>query len=554
MKNIFKFGVISALALASVFGISACSEFLKVESTGSLTEEQVFADLKNVEPLVAGLYRSYRSCKSDRAGLMPYLGTDETEQGNFQWKSEKQQSGLDSYNGLLDPTSAQVKQIWTSRWPVVVSASKAIFALGFTEGDETQIKQLIGEASFIRGMLMYELAMYWGEIPVIDMNRTEELGLGRQPLSLVWEYIINDFKVAAENLAPENADPQRARQGAAYAMLGRAYMSAPVESGHRDFAKADEALKKVIESNKYQLLANYEDLFAYDKPNSKESLFELQFSNLRAECNKWQFSIGSRACDSWFGNGCYFSGYDFLLPTKYACTTVAEGGLWEDGDTRNEASVRYDFTYYTNRLMPNPDEDPAKEGDEWITNTDKNNWYYVTPDLTKTSWTQTTDELAPHIKKYEDYRTDYATGLGLNNMWYSGKTYPMIRYADVLLLHAECLNELGKTSDAVKVINEQIRTRAWGGTLPADMKWSEGLSQDQFRVKYMDERMRELCFEGWRHIDLIRTDFFVEYVKERNQYAKASGTINANHKRYPIPEDEIKTNEYFTEADQNPGY
>lgn len=80
------------------------------------------------------------------------------------------------------------------------------------------------------------------------------------------------------------------------------------------------------------------------------------------------------------------------------------------------------------------------------------------------------------------------------------------------------------------------------------------MSQDEFRANIMDERMRELCFEGWRRIDLIRTDKFVDLVKARNQWAHESGTIQDFHERYPIPDTEIKTNEAFSPADQNLGY
>lgn len=259
-------------------------------------------------------------------------------------------------------------------------------------------------------------------------------------------------------------------------------------------------------------------------------------NNVYPDCNYWEFDCGSRACDSWFGQGCSFSGYDFLVPTPFAYKTVEEGGIWEDGDLRKEEALRYDFTYYTNKYS----EDGTFE--------------YVTPDLSKTQWTGTTDELEPHIKKYEDYRTDILSGLGINNMWNSGKNFSMIRYADVLLLHAECLNELGQTSEAVRIVNNQIRTRAWGGNLPEDKKWNSGMSKDEFRDKVMDERLRELCFEGWRRIDLLRTNKFVELIKERNRWAKESGTIQDFHKRYPIPDTEIKTNDAFGPEDQNPGY
>ncbi len=536
MKKGFKY--ITACALTSAIAFSSCSDFLQVEPTGSLTEEQVFEKIENVKPLVLGLYKSYRGCKEGRNGLMPYLGTDETQQGNFQLLSSGDQAGMDKYNGQLNPTSTQVSTIWNNRWPAVTSAAKAIYALGMTKENPELAKNLLGEASFIRGLLMFELSMYWGNIPIIDMARTKELGYGPQPLKDVWEYIISDLAIAADNLPDSYTnEPQRATSGAAWAMLGKAYMAAPEETGFRDFAKADECFQKIINSNNYVLLNNYEDLFKYDNPNTKESLFELQFNNIWPDCNYWQFDTGSRACDSWFSQGCSFSGYDFLVPTPFAYKTVEKGGIWEDGDLRKNVNLRYDFTYYTNRYS----------GDE-------NKWEYVTPDLTKTSWTGTTDELDPHIKKYEDFRTDILSGLKINNMWNSGKNFSVIRYADVLLLHAECLNEKGQTAEAVQIVNNQIRTRAWGGTLPDAMKWNTGMSQTDFREKIMDERMRELCFEGWRRIDLLRTNRFVDMIKARNKWAKESGTIQDFHKRFPVPDTEIKTNKGYKPTDQNPGY
>ncbi|WP_294592623.1 RagB/SusD family nutrient uptake outer membrane protein [uncultured Bacteroides sp.] len=537
MKKGIKYTALCTFVLAFAMNISSCSDFLQVEPTGSVPEEEAYAHVNVVEKLVIGLYKDYRGCKAGRNGLMTNLGNDETQQGNYQLISSGDQAGMDKYNGQLNPTSQQVATIWNNRWPAVVTAAKVVYAAKKTTEDPKKAAQLLGEACFIRGMLMFELSMYWGEIPIIDMDRTEELGLGPQPLKDVWTYIIDDFKTAAESL-PESydAEPQRATAGAAWAMLGKAYMAAPVETGLRDFAKADECFKMIIASNRYEILNKYADIFRYDNPNSKESLFELQFDPKWPDQNSWQFDTGSRACDSWFGQECSFSGYDFLVPTPFAYKTVAQGGIWEEGDLRKDEALRYDFTYKTKKYS------------------DKGEYQMITPDLSKTQWTGTTDELDPHIRKFEDYRTDALSGFGFNNMWNSGKNFSVIRYADVLLSHAECLNEMGQTSDAVQIVNDKIRTRAWGGTLPADKKWNAGMNQDEFRTKIMDERFRELCFEGWRRIDLLRTDNFIKLVKERNRWAKESGTIQDFHKRYPIPDTEIKTNDAFSPEDQNPGY
>jgi len=80
------------------------------------------------------------------------------------------------------------------------------------------------------------------------------------------------------------------------------------------------------------------------------------------------------------------------------------------------------------------------------------------------------------------------------------------------------------------------------------------MSSNEFRTKILDERMRELCFEGWRRFDLKRTNQFVSLILQRNRWAKESATLNINHTLLPIPLVEIKQNPNLGETDQNPGY
>ncbi|HMQ44173.1 MAG TPA: RagB/SusD family nutrient uptake outer membrane protein, partial [Mariniflexile sp.] len=124
--------------------------------------------------------------------------------------------------------------------------------------------------------------------------------------------------------------------------------------------------------------------------------------------------------------------------------------------------------------------------------------------------------------------------------------------SDILLCYAECLNELGDITEAENYVN-QVRTRGFGGSLPSGMAWN-GLSQTDFRINILDERMRELSFEGWRRMDLIRTGKLVELVKSRNKWATQSGTISNVHNRYPIPLTEILINPDIEDTDQNEGY
>ena len=512
-----------ALAVGFIMFSASCNKMLDEKSLTKLDQNQVYADVNLVETSLKGAYANWKGFRTDEQGLIMMMGTDEMQQGAFQVKSDRSKGGIDRFDANLNSNLTHLANQWDLRWPVINEVARIVAGLSSTEVEPgSREAKLLGEASFIRGFLDFEMAMYWGEIPIRDIAHEAELGYRRQPLKDVWTFIIADLQRAADNCPLDN-DPGRATSGAAWAMLGKAYMSAPETTGLRDFAKAAACFEKMM--GKYSLVP-YKKLWDYNTPNTAEAILEFQFANAQPNNNKIQFQIGSRAVQNFFGDGCYYSGYDKIVPTKYAYSTVAEGGVWEDGDQRKEESIRYDFTYYGET----PTLDPVK-------------WEDLGPDH---------DELKPHVKKYEDFRTDKHTDNKLDNMWYSGKNIPVLRLGDIKLCYAECLNELNRGGEAVDVVNE-VRTRAWGGNLPADKKW-QAMSQGAFRTAIMDERIRELFGENWRRIDLIRTGKFVDLVKARNEWAKRSGTIQSYHTLFPIPDAEIKLNDEIAPSDQNPGY
>jgi hypothetical protein len=531
MKKI-KINLFAAFALLFTAG---CSDFLEEMPKTSLTPEQVYTELNVLEPTVDGLYTSYRNSKAGRSGFtFTLLGLDESKQGIVQM-TDASQSGLDYYDGMLNATSSQISEMWYKRWPMINTAALSIRGLELLTESETdgetagRIRLLRANACFMRAMAMFELAMYWGEVPVIEINDLDDpdIDMSRKPLNVVWEQIFNDLTYASENLSDGRQTGARATKGAAVAMLGKLFMYAPVESGYRDFGKATGYFEKIKDA--YSLESSYEKMFdeyASLEFNSNESIFEINYICNSSGPNYWQWDMGSRTLAN-LGESCYIGGYDVALPTDYAHRMKPEGGVWEDGDLRREASIRFDFTY---------------RGQE-----------YTVP-----SWGA--DELDPHIKKWEDRRLDKWTSNSIatdatsgRSFYWSGKNYMFLRFADILLCYAECLNETGRTGEAIDIVN-RVRARAWGGNLPDDKKWG-GLSQEQFRAEIMDERIRELCFEGWRRMDLIRSGRFVNLIKERNPWAKEKGTVSDFHVRWPVPEDEIKNNPYMEMGkDQNPGY
>jgi hypothetical protein len=514
--NTMKNKMFAAKLMALVLVVSgSCSKFLDEEPQTALTQEKVFSDLNNIEPLVLGLYTSWRNTKKDRGGFMFSLGTDESQQGAYQVRTESGQAGLDRYDGFLAPSNTALQQQWDSRWPVVSSAATTIYALKTNQQDPARKALLLGDASFIRAALMFEISQYWGAIPIIDLEQLGKFGTARQPLPLVYSYIISDLEVAIQNLPEVQADPRKATKFAAQALLGKVYLYAPDESGVRDYGKAKDNFLAVMNSGKFSLEPSYANLWNPATTNSAEAVFSFQFNNVYPDNNQIQWQMGSRAIAN-LDQYAYFGGYDLMVPTQYAYKMTSQGGVWEDGDLRRAENVRYDFQYNGTT--------PVVEG--WMGG----------------------DELDPHVKKYEDIRLD-----GTASFWYSGKNVYFLRYADILLCYAETLNETGATAQGVTEVNK-VRARAFGGTIPSGLEWSGGMSADEFRVKILDERLRELCFEGWRRMDLNRYGKLVDLVSVRNKWTAESGTIQPFHKLYPIPRQEILQNEDIGEADQNPGY
>lgn len=518
MKTKYILGGLMSLMLLT----TSCSDLFDNEPKTSMTKEKTYGSLDNLEYLIDGFFNKWRDIRKDRGGLIFQLGTDESKQGSFQVSTQIGQAALDRYDAALNAENTALTQQWDSRWLLIAGAADAINGLEGINEDLDRRNILLGEACAVRAALNFELVQFWGEIPLRDAEYQAKYGYARRPLEEVYTLIIKDLERAEEYLPQSQTDKRKPAKGMAQALLGKVYLSAPQESGFRDYNKAAMWFKKVIDSPQYNLIDNYADLFDPAKPNTSESIYEFQYRNISPDNNQIQWQTGSRAVADADKGYCAFGGYDLILPTEYCYNEVSKEGIWEPGDLRKEESIRYDFTYV------------QKDGT------------VLTPTLPGGFGD---DELDPHIKKYEDPRTNQNM-----SFWYSGKNVIYLRLADVYLSYAECLNETGKTNEAVNIVNDRIRRRAWGGTLPADMKWSASMSKEDFLKNILDERMRELCFEGWRRMDLIRTGKFVDYIKKHNKWAKQSGTIQDFHTRYPIPSTEIKLNDDINEADQNPGY
>lgn len=527
--------------------LASCSDFLTEDVQTGIPEEEVFSDINLVEQNLVTIYNNARGNYCGNNFELLSCGTDETQHGAWKAMHEGAETGSLDYGGSgMHPMNSFISGIWNGDVTQIAQLSKIIRYMD-PEGENAsarspQSDRLYGESCFLRGALAMEMVMLYGPIPVHDHRVNPELKMDRKPLDVCWKYILDDLEEAAR-FAPESNSPQRATRYAALMMLGRAYMSAPESLGLRNWERAAECLKEVCESPNYQLVDNYGDLFDCMITNTRESIFEWQFSPSDAP-NSLQWLCGSRTAQAMIpneGEGCLFAGYDNVLPTPFAYSYEDNGGLWEQGDARYEVSLRTDFTH--NGVTATPyNSDGTK--------------FWTLESLGEEDY----DELDPHIKKYEDPRNDVhaeeifgVPSSNRNSMYYSAKNICWLRLADAYLLYAECLNEVNRQSEALQWVNK-VRKRGFNNDLPAAKEW-KSMDKETFRDRILDERMRELMGERWRKFDLLRTGKLLRLVNERNKWANRFGSLDEHNLLLPVPYDELTQNEDLNpETDQNPGY
>ena len=538
--------------------MTACSDFLDEQPKSSLTQQQVFSDKNNMNSFIKGLYKQWRDAHKGRRSM--YLGTDESACGSVQWRDDVDKRAIDTYNNLTT-TNSIVLDCWKKRYAIITGASSMlqIQQNNVAEADSLT-RVLIGEASFLRAENYFELAMMYGPVPIVDYLNMDKYGNKRQPLNIVYDFIRTDLERAVECLPAfkDMNDPSRASKRLAYAMLGKLYLYADPEikqedgSSWRDYQKAGDAFQNVIaeseigtvlpgSSNPEKIFGNTKDVTSPSIPVEgdieveKEWIYAFRFQNVSGDLNACQWYMGSRAVSIMSTTGealCFWAGFDEVMPTEYCWKLIEDGGVWDPEDKRRHLFIR--GINQTDSQKNSAEFDDPRSG-----------W------KAKITGYCYGDELEPHITKFEDPVTE-TKGL---TTYYSARAIPFIRMSDIFLNYAECLYHTKGATEAIKYINPVLsragfkRNKYWSATMIAD--------ENTFMEKIMDERMRELCFEGWRKFDLLRTGFlFKPEIMKRNKWFVHDnvGTVESFYRYWPIPLDEINKNIEISLDDQNLGY
>ena len=520
MKRLFTYSLIFLLGLAG----SGCADLLDTTTYGQQTSETFYKTDSQIGEALTGAYLQLRVKWNEYIldhCLIGDVTTDDALKGGGSEGDMAEMYDMEQF--LTQPTNAEVARRWRLLYGLVNRCNDVIYYGPSAQGDKDLIGRYINEAKALRGFGYYFLVTSFGDVPLLTEPATpdEVIATPRAPQEEVWQRVIQDLTDAAEGLPEKgdypDSDQYRVTRGMALTMLAKAYMF------RYDYPNAEKALSEIVGSQKYDLLPQYGWNWFRDYENSIESVFEIPNQmydkNVGTGTNVPHF-FTTRAAVSGYG------GYGFHCPSQ---------DLWDAYDP-DDPRLTYVFTHTGDRYAGD-----AQAQDNALSPSGYHDYKYTVPAVDKVGW----------------------------DVWLIPYNVRFLRYADVLLLYAEALNENGKSGEALQYLN-RVRKRA-RETDPVDPRRDIQVyippttantlpdivttNKDELRQIIWDERRRELAMEGWRREDLIRQKRYGEVMKAyAAKYNTTKGARFEENRDYllPIPQAEIdRTNNIVT---QNPNY
>ena len=482
-------------SVLAFFAISCSKDFLDKAPLDSINTENFYQTKEDAIVAINGAYQplqwpklyNMRMWTSDIMAGNSIVGAGGGDDGR-----ETQ----DMMNFVTTTDNAGVLDLFRGPSPGILRSNVVLQKVPDMNINETLKNRILGEAHFLRGLYYFILVRYFGDVPLITEPQVpgDDLRSARTDKAQVYDLIIQDLTTAKDLLPTKSSysstDLGRATKGAATGLLAKVYLTL----GNWDQVVS---LTNEVTALGYQLNPNYADNFDVFNKNSIESLFEIQYTGNAGE-GFWDNENQSSWLSAFTGprnSDMVAGGYGWNQPTQEFVDS------YEPGDLRKDVTILYDGC----PQFGGQDYDPAYSSTGY------------------------------NLRKFLVTKAVSAT---YDN---SPMDFPVLRYADVLLMKAEALNNLGRTGEAEAPLNE-VRARAG---LPA----VNGLSQSDFKEKVLHERRMELVFEGQRWFDMIRVDGGQWGL----DFLHSIGKLNATEKYllFPIPLKEIESNPNLA---QNPGY
>ncbi|GAA4377492.1 RagB/SusD family nutrient uptake outer membrane protein [Hymenobacter koreensis] len=458
---------------------------------------------------------------ADRAVLAVYSGQQIFSTYSLYWHFATTGRTDESFTSTPDPflnqylvfrqvssTDGRSAFLWNDTYRMIFRANQVLTKVPAIQMDEAVKKRILAEALFLRGLCYYELGLLFGNVPLVTTLADANTRVPQVTQDEVYAQVIRDLTEAKADL-PLTYDANnkgRATRGAAAALMGKVFMQ------QRRWAEASTQFAEVISSGQYALVPNYADNFTESNENNSESVYEVQFSGV----NK---NFGQDFAGAAEGNerAQFFSPF----PIGFGDVEVRRWLFQEFSDLTPSGGVdpRRDVTIFSATGTPRIYGQNFGLGGLNL-NPSRMFWRKYANDRTRT---------------FEDF--------------FSGINIRLIRYADVLLMQAEALNEQGQTSAALPLLN-QVRQRPSVGLVPLTGTFTQASMREQIR----HERVTELAGEGVRWSDLVRYGLFdtADGLNElRARDADFNNFVAPRNKLLPIPQTDIDIDRNLR---QNPGY
>jgi starch-binding outer membrane protein, SusD/RagB family len=470
-----------------------CNKFLEMQPTGVESSATFFKTADHATTALTAVYdvTGWRFSQEISEWFLGDICSDDAEKGGENAADWAELQLLKEFRGSATNTISYNR--WREFYIGIFRANLVIVNVPGIDMDTKLRDRIVAEAKFLRAYFYFQLVKTFGGVPLITHPLSpSEYCQPRAELTECWAQIENDLIDAATDLPEKSAysgtNVGRATKGAANALLAKAYIF------QKKWGDALARAAAVIDSKEYALEPNYSDIFKLSHQNGIESIFEVQHMYLATstygDANEGQETSiyqGSRKAT-------YFTGWGFNCPTK---KFVDE---FEPNDLRKKATI-------------------VENGEILYENT--------------SAQQRADNSMSPTGYAARKYMLEYmgTTVPGISN---SPANWRVIRYADVLLFHAEAANELGQDSVARASLN-LVRKRAG---LPEVTT----ANKDSLQQAIYHERRVELGLEGHRFYDLVRQGRAAKLLKN---------FIQGKHDYFPIPQAEldvcnkIQQNPYF---------
>ncbi len=503
---------------ATVTIITACNEdLLDTKNPNQFTDDSFYTTIEQIGTAVTAVYAEMQGNRlvGREYFFIHDLRSDDFSAGGGQLEVPRAQllTGSHTYS------NAVMSDVYKGLVTIVHRANVVITKgaeLTVDPGDQALLDRYIAEARFFRGFAYYNLGSLWGGVPIYDTYGVSfSDAKPRSTQAEVFDLALDDANKASAVLPASYSgdDKGRITKGAALTLAGK------INLCKGDYNAAKTALEAVKNLGVYSLVDNFYDNFTEEAEYNSESVFEIGFLD-----NGYGWDAdGNGTGESWVRSQEYSAvGWRNLIPSD---KLLAE---FEDNDPRLTDTFWFIGDMFAGGTVELTD--GMVQGNSSTFNGSQE----------KISW-----------KKYSVmYKTDpggFNVNIGIN--------YRLWRYADVLLLLAECENEVGTASNAIAYLNE-VRNRLSVsmpnyGTAEMNTAGFPVSTKEEIRKAVQHERQIELCGEEIRNIDILRW----------RANGKLTGPdpisyFQANkYELLPIPQNEFNTNPNFTEGeDQNPGY